>query len=880
MHVPRGVGLPILAVSIAAFAALSSDALATRTSGPGADPVAAVVGHVVHVSAPPSASRIGAHYRWQLVHRPPGSSARLKIVHSTTLQFKLNKLGYYKLRLTTRRGGHISRQTFVVASTPSYKPLGTTLNTITGQYGLSIQVGSYSHALNVYAKCVGVNAVIADRTTLAAYGYSLSGSQSGGQQLVSDIKNLISQGDVGSHPLVVLSGPLNNTSSNCRGFTSYWNTTVLPAIGAVAIPAAATSNSPGFSVVGVYGGAAGTAWQNDGSDQSGGSQGQIQGYLQNDRTGPFSFVPRQRIGVDLDAAGAPPQQNYIEVGGRDYPSGPLYGSGTTTDCNTGGFEVLELNAVTLASLSQNTFATNGCGTTTDASGETAMINYLQQTPSAPHALVLIQSIGTPYDTTTSGTLWQQLDTAVAGVGGTPSVLDSDTGSYSLIGSVGISSFPLAEASQTATGHPAHETAVLKRSRTYAYEPNLSSPTGAFGAGFQLAELAYQPSQSFGDNTPGRRAALAYISKNVLDLPTDPSVNPNAFCYVPAQLDVRYAYCYRKNWASYIPKLRGTVYPSGHGFSSSSWAHVVKQLAGPGYDEFKAVDSAWENFSSLLGSGSGNNVLAAIETAKDAAAQIRDALENSFQTSSAGKWEDLIGNLLNTVGAIAADSTAAGPINMLAAALYLSEDANSDDGAPALGAFDVKTANFAEALSTAYAEDDVHMRHVLDLILTDPGKLKGYYENRAAYRYSSDDQGVTTALKLGAARFAWQSLLPAAYESVDLDTGSDSNNQGVTNADNYVCDYNAGRYSFNYNPFSGASESGQLFNGSLSALVEDGADLPSDGVQETPKLPPSSLTDPLFEPYASNGGVITQFGMYKPWFYRQAYGLSSGLSVSC
>ena len=91
--------------------------------------------------------------------------------------------------------------------------------------------------------------------------------------------------------------------------------------------------------------------------------------------------------------------------------------------------------------------------------------------SGSRLLVLIQSIGptlrSPY---TDAGLWQQLDGAVAGVGGTPTVLDTDTGSYSLIGSVGIPSFPLAESSQTALGQmsgisnppAAHETAVLKR----------------------------------------------------------------------------------------------------------------------------------------------------------------------------------------------------------------------------------------------------------------------------------------------------------------------------------------------------------------------------------------------------------------------------------
>jgi hypothetical protein len=65
-------------------------------------------------------------------------------------------------------------------------------------------------------------------------------------------------------------------------------------------------------------------------------------------------------------------------------------------------------------------------------------------------------------------------------------------------------------------------------------------------------------------------------------------------------------------------------------------------------------------------------------------------------------------------------------------------------------------------------------------------------------------------------------------------------------------------------------SGELLNSSLYVLVERGADLPDGDNDVSPSLPPKSLTDPLFEPYASSNGVITQFGLYQPWFYRDAY----------
>lgn len=294
--------------------------------------------------------------------------------------------------------------------------------------------------------------------------------------------------------------------------------------------------------------------------------------------------------MDLSAPGAAAGQNIIQVGTTTYQSGAL-------SCGTGGFQVVTLNAVTLAQLSTKTVATNGYGTSTDATNQQALIQYLQGVAQSPafnvtQALVLIQSIGTPYDPNAAAT-WQQLDTAVAGVGGTPTVLANDTSSYSLIGGVGISSFPLAEGSGTATPKsPAHVTGVLKRVPSYVYQPDLSAATGNFG--FGLATLAYQPSQSFSD-TAGERAALNYISgPAVLNLPA-PVAGSSDFCYAPpsGQLDVRYAYCdksLRNRWtAQYATDVPKAPYKAGLGFTPQDLSMVQQQLAPvTGTGEFDEV----------------------------------------------------------------------------------------------------------------------------------------------------------------------------------------------------------------------------------------------------------------------------------------------------
>ena len=97
------------------------------------------------------------------------------------------------------------------------------------------------------------------------------------------------------------------------------------------------------------------------------------------------------------------------------------------------------------------------------------------------------------------------------------------------------------------------------------------------------------------------------------------------------------------------------------------------------------------------------------------------------------------------------------------------------------------------------------------------------------------------------------------------------NAGVIDARQYSCTYEAGKFPLQYKPFPNAPLSSQLLNDHLYVLAESGSTLPNGDSEEQPKTPPATLTDPLFAPYTYGGGVITQFGLYKPWFYRGAYG---------
>lgn len=756
----------------------------------------------------------------------------------------------------------------------SYPPLGVPIDTMADN-GKAIQIGSYSHA---FAVC-RINAVVVNRTTLAVvFAHNFQQGIGRPTSLIATINKLVSPGAAGSHPLVILASVHGCPFLPEPG----WNK-VLAKIGGVALPVSGGALHSGWSVIGTWGFPSGTAYENGGRQQrSSPVRGEMNGYLQRDYVGPFTFVPPKRIAVDLNVGGATSAPNTISVGGASYSSGSLA-------CGSGGFQVVTLNAVTLAKLSGETVATNGCGAGLDAQNVKSLIGYLDGVANSPggtttKALVLIQSIGAPRDKSIQSS-WQALDTAVAGVGGTQTVLASDTGSYSLIGSVGIGSFPLAEGSSTATPEqPAHVTAVLKRVQSYVYEPQLSANSGSFS--FGLTTLAYQAPQQW-PSLPGEQAALEYISTTVLHLPVPTPQTAGSFCYVPptGQLDVRYAFCdpaLQSNWlgSQYANDLAAapSQYNGGLPFTKQQLQATINLLLPQtGYGEFAEVSQVWTDIDELA-AAMGTKGQVAFAIANSEAATIHHALKARLQGSSVGFWFDLIGNTLNIVGALfPAYDAVTGPVNLLAAGMYLAEDtADAPDGSPALGHFSVTAANFEQALVNHYQEAAAQLYHVLGLIVTDPGKLQSFYQNATAYSYVPTAQS-NQAFQDGAAAFAWETLLPSAYELVYLPRIN--HNKTVTNADNYRCTFETLSMYAHYRPFKGAADSAQLLNSKLYVLVKNGSTLPN-GYGGEGHTPPASLTDPLFEPFAISNGAISGYGLYQPWFYRSAYGAATPPTVHC
>ena len=222
--------------------------------------------------------------------------------------------------------------------------------------------------------------------------------------------------------------------------------------------------------------------------------------------------------------------------------------------------------------------------------------------------------------------------------------------------------------------PPHETAVQKRTTSDVFEPRLSSVSWPVQVRVYHHHLSAVSIIRRHRVTEERaRVHIPARPQLVISVTTK-----RDFCYDPPAPDVRYAYCYKlmtaSDWKSAVSTLRSTPYPaSSHpNFSARDWSKVVNQLAGPGYDEFKAVQIVKGIFNSII-SAKNSNVPATLAVANSEAKDIQKALANSAQRNAAGLWVDMLAGALNLTGAVFADDPIAGPINIMAGAMYLAED---------------------------------------------------------------------------------------------------------------------------------------------------------------------------------------------------------------
>lgn len=822
-------------------------------------------------SRPALGKRDRLSYSWQVVGKPRGAKAKLRRAGSVRPSLQADKAGRYRVRLTVteprRVGGRqvlrASSDVVTVTSVEALPPIGETIETIVynGKSGkeadTGIRIGAKTYWLGM-PKGNAYQAVILERTTLAPL-YVESFSDYGGagvEAIAAKMKQY------GAKALVVLSVPnLEGDSLPNLGLPP-----LVKELGANVQPIA--TGRPGWSVVGVPGSAEGaylgTGWSQN-LQGAGDVRGNLSGYLQQTSTGEFAFVPGSREAFDTAVSGTGYRSNTIKVGAAEYKA-------TLPECADGGFQLQVLLAETLAPVGEATFITHSggiCGTYDEDEQKrmAATLNAIAEegspTSEGPK-LIFVQSIGSPYDPAAKA--WNQVATALARVGGTASVFAAARSGYSLVGGLGISRLPLAEASETLTGKTARISGVLKQDRLGAFSPQLSSPTG--GNSYQLSTIAYQPSQPWpASQSPGEKAALRYIAETVLHL-EKPSLKSS--CYVPAQPDVRSEYCnleYENKWSTYALKLNGTPFKAGNGFGEPEWKAVVAELEV----EFESVQSVWtfvrrtQGFFGVAGSGGAVD----LETV---AHRIEKAIKPPPRSEAAGWWMELFGNL-SSVGSYFSFGIEGEIIQKVLGIFQgtMFESAASiygKEGDPLLEEFEVKSEDLAAEFAHRYTDASAGVGFVGELLVSDAGKLRAVQASGMLGFKEKGFKESIVGVEKGTELWTYQSLLPVAYEAISLEQGGLNEPLPAVTGE-YECAAHDGRTSF-YRPFKKVTPAAEYRllepSPSLGLLVLAGSRLPSESVDPVyPKTPAKALLEPLVEPATGKG-----LAYFAPWFWRNAY----------
>ena len=871
-------------------------------------------------SSRPAGSQARLRYRWSLVDAPRGSQAQLHSAQAERPSFLPDEIGEYRFRLVvTEPGGSgagkpggsgsgrraaaaaSATDTVTLTNAANVPPIGIPVDTIRyddPDVGWGISIGDDFEAMSDE-----VQAVIVDRTSgEILYREDLSGSDADAENLLSEVKSREAD-----KPLVFLSWPVLQGDDDDAISPQYND--VIEEIGGDEVDNLDGEEILGLSVVGVAG-TPGSAWVNAGWDLGPADPpdapfpGRMAGYLQFDGTGHLAFVPRERFAFDSSAPGGT-AANLITLGDRSLPAQTL------PECAEGGYQVELLSAEFLAPVSSRSFATNGCDNAAIRLQMADFLNHPGGLADRPGAqLIVVQSIGDPYGL--DNTNWYDLAAAIGNIGGNELLFYENHKSYALFTAAApcpaaapelgicaqdnpqatpIAGFPVRESAEFETGKPAHLTAVVKRTRDGYFAPEATSPTsGQFT--FDLELLASRPvaDPAFpNSSTPEQQAALAYVAKFLgLDTPT-----PGDACYVPASPDVRSQYCdtgEAGHWLDYATTLRRAAYPGATaGFPEETWNTIKNQLADPAAGEFHYVDNAWSRIAALkevyLENGAANTFVG-----EQAAAHVYGSIEAGEDVlageDASGDALDAEANMLSGFSYLETEDEDIGfAFGVLATILYLAEDLPSDaDGGPTIDtSFKVSAADFAAKLGASYVATLRGLGHVRDLIVTDWSKLSAFATD-PRYAINSEYQDrLGDVIEFGAARFAYETLLPAGYEMVRLSLGG--TNKGITDAQEFTCGYDAFDQASPYNPFGSASESAAWYVpvwGRLHILVESGSTLPTfnsvDAIE--PPSPTADLIDPLFQPYAESDGLPTAFAFTREGLFMDIFTPWNAQVVDC
>lgn len=899
-------------------------------------------------------------YHWRIVRRPGGSTARLANATSARPTLVPDVRGRYRLRLrVVERGARRSRkhagasqlETLSAATTmevlaPTLPgPMGFPISTIpAGIHGMQIAGTTYATNANWVQVSLFDRATLEPKDAPAMSAPSASHPATGqyafnttdNPQSLRDLVTAKTSGIDASFLVVMTGGGRSIPIAK-----SQWQalTYAFGQLGGTMDPFlndGKGKSDPGFgngawSLIGIPGLTAGTAAQNwNLSPSPGAPPGGIEGHMAWDSQSNYTFIAGDYQAFDTNVTGqnAPSGgTNQMSVGGASYASQAL-GSGQS------GFQVVALDAGTLAPLANDTFVTN------DSHGQVtsnvqAMYRLIQSYV-ANHANVvfLVQSIGAPnpLNAAWTGPKPPSLAEAIGQIGGTADLFNSLTppGSkwgYALVGGTKLSPTDAVEEAfnpenPTLVPPPARLHGLLKRGDQYGYQPtttsSFNSPTYQ---GFDLSAvgLAFQPSTDTWPthDTAAHRAAEDYVAREVFYpdlLPTQRGYDLHTYYWDADWLDNATTYASALN--SVCPPSGAVTVPAGATFGTAD----LKFVCGEIQKEFTWVQAVWGMSRTVRASFTQQEILG-----PSSASAIADEITHALGSQRGSGESELVADVLMVEGTLLEAASEAifatggedglgmaASIGTMSGIFDMAADfANSPTGQPDLATFDTQAKNIGFAIQANYRNAMSASDKLSQLLVSDYAKLSTAGPKAQDPNTWGFDQTRLTALansvELSTTRYIWAKLLPGAFKVYNLGAGGDrwlQEGQGTWTPKTYRC-YNNDNglpggpiiWPFRRAPSSGWQnqtvgikhgkpyrQPNVLANHRFRFIGETGRNSVVEGYAAAPV--PSGITNPLFKPVIADqfsntsATLITQAGLNRPEFLAANQGIFTRVDVQC
>ncbi len=719
--------------------------------------------------APPAGLRKKLRHRWRILSAPPG--ARPRLIDRSTPQptLRADRRGTYVLRLQAqRRSGGPKAYDTVVVSAVDDPPIGAKVRTIAG--GGKIEVGGRSYPESSSDVPTDELAwAVLDRATLA-------GVESGSVKRDDDGINTLwrkadgyASGSNFQRYLMIVSGRSGVPEGQLAGLSA-----VAKRIGAGVLSrssfAVLRAGKP-FSIIGIPGGADGSATVRFAPSTTFEVSGSISGYLmQNEAITSsgahlYDFVSPEHPNFDTKAAGSSDTRNVIKIGPgtytRDLPAGA-----------TAGFHLVAVEGASMTTMYEGVIPTNGSGIS-DRSRQAAAADQIKEALDLPGGpLVFLQTIGTP---TAAGPEWDRVVNQLGGRLGANRhylyALDGTT-RYALIGREGIAA-PPQEASTAYDAGPYPTPAIaparligsLTRARDskfiapVAASPTTANPTG--GLNTDLINLAYQEAVEWPSMAPSKPDTEVYAAARYI-------WSQLTFCDSPAACvasDVASRKYYWKNdgadWDLVHSRLASNVtYPSGtSAFSAATFDAVKARLL----EEMAAVAHVYGYFDRLRAPFDRSAVGQYVDL-KQIGDDIWKSVQRPADDDNSAYWGLMLASGIAKLGEFSpppGSSAAAGISASFALFAFLSKKTG---GTPVLGEeVKARASQLATEMLDRIDQSKQQLTGLAKLVVSDYGKLMAADSRiEGAWRIPRDDSATVSRLRSSARVWFYEALVPVAY----------------------------------------------------------------------------------------------------------------------